>query len=93
MTLEGEQSIVAHHAAAIVDDLNEFLPASLNLDPDAGGTGVQGIFQEFLSYRSWALDHLASGNFVGDVFGEDVDSTHDRDLAFAGSISVSQMKG
>src|SRR6267143_1361905 len=85
VTLEREQSIVAHHAPAVVGDLNEFFPAGLYLNPNAGGTGVEGIFEEFLGYRSWAFHHLASGDFVGDMFGEDVDSAHDKSAALAGS--------
>ena len=39
VTLEGQQSIVAHHAAAVIGDLDELFSASLNLNANAGCTG------------------------------------------------------
>ena len=41
VTLEGEQGIVANHAAAIVGNLDEFFPARLYLDSYARRPGVQ----------------------------------------------------
>ena len=80
MTLEREQSIVAQHAAAVVGDLNEFFPAGFDLNPDAGGTCIQGIFEQFLGYRSWSLDHFTGGNFVGNIFGKDVNFAHAKEF-------------
>ncbi len=76
MALECEKSIVAHHAAAIVGNLNQFLPARLHLNPNAGRTGVQRIFQQFFGHGSRTLHYFAGGNLIGDIFREDVDSAH-----------------
>ena len=77
VALEGEQGIVAHHAAAVVGDLDQLLAASLNLNADAGGAGVERIFQQLLGHRSRTLHHFAGGDLVGNVFGKDVDSAHE----------------
>ncbi len=82
MALEGKQGVIAHHAAAVVGDLNELLAATFDLDADARGSGVKGIFQEFLDHGGGALHDFASGDLVGNVFGEDVDFTHS--TAFVG---------
>src|SRR4029077_20470261 len=61
---------------SVVCDLNEFLPACFDLNLDAGGTGVEGVFEELLDDRSRAFHDLAGGDFVGYGFGEDVDLGH-----------------
>ena len=76
MTLEGQQGVVAHHAAAVVGDLNQLFAAGFNLDSDAGGAGIERIFQQFLHYRRGTLHDFAGGDLVGNVFGKNVDSAH-----------------
>ena len=76
MALEGQQGVVAHHAAAVVGDLDELLAAGLDLDLDAGGAGIERIFEQFLDHRSRPLHHFAGGDLVGNVFRKNVDSAH-----------------
>ena len=42
MPLEGQQGIVAHHAAAIIGDLDEFLTAGFDLNFHSCGARVDG---------------------------------------------------
>ena len=76
MALEGQHGVVADHAASVVGDLDEFFAAGFDDDLDAGGAGVERVFQQFFYDRGGALDHLAGGDLVGDVFGKDVDAAH-----------------
>ena len=76
VALEGQHGVVAHHAAAVVGDLDQLLPARLDLDADARGTGVQRVLQQFLHHRRGTLHHFAGGDLVGDSFGENVDFAH-----------------
>ena len=76
VALEGQQGVVAHHAAAVVGDLDELLAAGFDLDPDAGGAGVERVLEQFLDHRSRALHHFAGGDLVGNGFGENVDAAH-----------------
>src|SRR5438270_2429386 len=95
MALESQQSVVPDHAATVVSDLNEFLSPGFDLNFDAGGTGVERIFQQFLDDRSRTLYHFAGGDFVGNVFGKDVDFAHGRAADSNGhwsARSVSQMR-
>jgi hypothetical protein len=64
------------HSTSVIDDLDELAASGFNVDANAMGTGVERILQQLLDHRSWALDYLAGGDFVGDIFGEDVDATH-----------------
>ena len=88
MPFKRQQSIVADHAATVVGDLNQLLAARLDLNSDAGGTGVQRVLQQFLDHRSRALHHFAGGDLVGNSFGKNVDSAH----VESDSCQVSQMK-
>ena len=78
VALEGQQGIVAHHAAAVVDDLDELLAAGLDVDPDARGAGIQRVLQQLLDHRGGTLDDLTGGDLVGNVLGEYVNSSHGR---------------
>src|SRR5438270_10178840 len=94
MALESQQSVVPDHAATVVSDLNEFFSTGFDLNFDAGGTGVERIFQQFLDDRSRTLHHFAGGDFVGNVFGKNVDFAHGEAAGSNGqwsARSVSQM--
>ena len=41
MTLEAEQRVVWDHAATVINDADEFFAAGLNIDPYAGGAGIE----------------------------------------------------
>ncbi len=76
MSLEGEQRVIAHHAAAVVHDADELAAAALDLDADAGGTGIKRIFEQLLDHRRRAVHHFAGGDLVSDLVGEYVDAAH-----------------
>jgi hypothetical protein len=76
MAFEGEQSVVADHAAAVVGDANEAAAASLDFDADACGAGIEGVLQELLDDGGGAVDDLAGGDLVGNLVGENADTAH-----------------
>ena len=41
MAFKGEQRVIAHHAAAVIDNADELAAAGFDLDPDARGAGVE----------------------------------------------------
>jgi hypothetical protein len=73
---EGQQGVVAHHAAAVISDLDKLFAAGFDLNLDSGRTGVERILQQLLHYRRRPLYHLAGGNLVGNLFGKDVNAAH-----------------
>ena len=76
MALEGEQGIIADHAAAVVGDANELAAAAFDLDTDAGGTSIKSVFEQFLDHGRGAIDDFAGGDLVGDLVGENADAAH-----------------
>jgi hypothetical protein len=76
VTLEGEEGVVAHHAAAVVGDTDEATAAGFDIDADAGGAGVEGVLQQLLDDGGGAVDDLAGGDLVGDLVGENADAAH-----------------
>ena len=77
VALEGEQGVVAQHAAAIVDDADEAAAAGFHFDAKVGGAGIEGVFEQFLDDGSGALDYFAGGDFVRDLVGKYADAAHD----------------
>ena len=78
MAFEGEERIVARHAVTVVLDPHERAPAVAELDLDPRGPSVEGVFQQLLHHCSRALNHLTSGDLVGDSVGENTDFGHAR---------------
>ena len=76
VALEGQQGVVAHHAAAVVGDPQQTPAAGLDLDADVGGAGVEGVFEKLLDYRGGALDDFAGGDLIGDLVGENSNAAH-----------------
>ena len=50
MSLEGQQGVVAIHAMPVISEPDELASASLNLDADARGSGVQSVLQQLLHH-------------------------------------------
>ena len=86
MPLEGQHGIVAHHAAAVVGDLDEFLSACFHADLDARGAGIERVLQHLLDHGSRPLHHLAGGDLVGNGFGENVDAAHEAGVSCRFSV-------
>ena len=76
MALKGEESIVAHHATAIVGDLDELAASAFDFEADVGSSGVERVLQHFLDHGRGAVDDLASGDLVGNLVGEYADAAH-----------------
>ena len=76
MPLECQHGIVAHHAAAIVDDLDQLLPARFDVDANAAGARIQRVLQQLLHHRCRTLHHLARGDLVGNAFRQYVNLPH-----------------
>jgi hypothetical protein len=76
VALEGQQGVVAVHSLAVIGDADELSPASFDLDANAHGSRVERILKELLDHRRGPIDHLAGGNLVGNLIGEDADLAH-----------------
>jgi hypothetical protein len=76
VAFEAEEGIIAAHAGAIVGDADEAAAGGEDFDGDAGGLGVEGVFDQFLDDGSGAFDDFAGGDLVGDLFGEESDAVH-----------------
>ena len=76
MTLESQHGIVAHHAASVIGDLDDLLAARFDVNTNARGSGVQGVFEQLFHHRSRTLHHFARSNLIGNAFGEDVNLAH-----------------
>ncbi len=76
MSLKGEEGVIANHADAIIGDADKLAAASLNVDTDSGGLGVEGVLKELLDDGGWTFDDLASGDLVGYLIGEDMNAAH-----------------
>lgn len=74
---EAQGRVLAAHARAIVLDLDQPLPAFDEFDPDVGGSGVEGILDEFLDHGYGPLDDLPGGDLLGDLGRQNVDLIHD----------------
>jgi hypothetical protein len=76
VALEAKQGVVAAHADPVVGDADETAPAGLDLDGDAGGVGVESVFDELFDNAGRALDDFAGGDLVGDLLGQQADAVH-----------------
>ena len=84
VALEGEEGVVLDHAVAVVGDADEFAAAGFDLDADAGGAGVERVFEEFFDDGGGAFDDFAGGDLVRHEVREDADAAHSVDC-MAGS--------
>ena len=73
---EAEQGVVAAHAQAVVDHAHEAAPAGLDFHRDARGLRIERVLDEFLHDAGRPLNHLAGGDLIGDLFGQQADAVH-----------------
>ena len=66
MALEGQQRVVAQHAAAVVHHADQPPAARFHFHPQVRRAGVQGVFEQFLDDAGGTFDNLARGDLVGD---------------------------
>jgi hypothetical protein len=76
VALESEQSIVLDHAVAVVGNADELAAPGLDLDADAGGSGVDRVFEQLLDNRCGTLDDFSGGYLVGYQVREDANAAH-----------------
>ena len=76
MTLKGQQRIIAHHAAAIIGDANQFAAARFHVNANPLGACIERIFQQLLHHRRRPLHHLAGSNLVRHLIGKNADVAH-----------------
>ena len=76
VAFEGEEGVVLDHAVAIVGDADELAAAGFDFDADAGGAGVERVFQELFDDGCGAFDDLAGGDLVRHEVREDADAAH-----------------
>ena len=69
MTEVAQIQIGGSHALTVVCDLDFFLSTLFNLDLNSGCSGVDCVLYKFLDSRCWALNDLASSNFIDDFIG------------------------
>ena len=77
VALEGEEGVVVDHAVAVVGDADELAAAGFDLDADAGGAGVERVFEELFDDGGGAFDDFAGGDLVRHEVGEDADAAHE----------------
>jgi hypothetical protein len=58
--LQRQSGILGMHATAVIRDLDETSPAIDQFNVNTRAPSIEGIVQEFLQYRSGALDDLPS---------------------------------
>ncbi len=76
VALEGQQGVVAQHAAAIVGNADQAAAAGFDFHAHIGRARVERIFEQFLDHRSGPLDNFAGGDLIGDLVGKDADAAH-----------------
>jgi hypothetical protein len=76
VALEGKKSVVFDHAVSVVDDANELATASFDLDADAGGVGIEGVFEELFDDGCRTLDDFTSSDLVRHYVREDANAAH-----------------
>jgi hypothetical protein len=58
MAGDGQFHFFWDDAYPIIADLNEVLTSAFYANRNASGTGINGVFQQFLHNRSWPFHHF-----------------------------------
>ena len=67
MAAQCQRQVVLANATAIVTHAQQLYTALLGINVNAVGTGIQGVFDQFLDDVGRTLDHLASSNLVSEA--------------------------
>ena len=67
---KAERGVGRRHAGAIVGDADARLAATVALDGDRRGAGVDGVVGQLLDHRGRPLHHLAGGDLVDHLVGQ-----------------------
>ncbi|EEG24102.1 hypothetical protein EIKCOROL_01183 [Eikenella corrodens ATCC 23834] len=80
---EGEREVVGVDAAAVIGHADEADAAAGQLNLDAGGAGINTVFDDFFERGSGAFHHFAGGDLVHEVVGQGMDTGHDGSRGWA----------
>ena len=75
MPLQCQRELILRNAAAVVGDKYALEPPALNAHFNAVGSGIDGIFNEFLNDGSRTLNHLACGDLTDELRGKFLNGT------------------
>ena len=73
MPRERERQLLRLDAAAVIAHPDQARATALDVDLDAAGTGIEAVLDELLDDRRRTLDHLARGDLIDELTGEDAD--------------------
>ena len=76
MAFKGQQRIIAHHAAAVVDNADQLASAAFHLDANSRRACIQRVLQQLLYHRRRPFHHLARGDLVRDLIGKNMYPPH-----------------
>jgi hypothetical protein len=76
VTLKGEKGVVAIHSVAVIADADKLAASRFDLDADAIGACVEGVFKEFLDDRGGAVYDFTGGNLVGHLVRKNMNAPH-----------------
>jgi hypothetical protein len=71
---ERQGQVLHRDAGAVVTHPQELDPSLPDLDLDAVGAGVEGIFDQLLGHGGGALHHLPGGDLIDQLNGEQLDT-------------------
>ena len=74
VTGQRQRQFRGRDAAAVIAHAHQADAATLDVDFDAPGAGVQAVFDDFLDDRRRPLDHFAGSDLVNEFAGEYADS-------------------
>ncbi len=77
VAVEGEESVVAVHAGAVVGDADALPPTPLEVDLEPRRPGVEGVLDQLLDHRRRPLHHLPGGDLRHQPVGQDLDARHE----------------
>ena len=101
---ERQRELISRDAGAVVADADRRLARATDVDADPACPGVERVLDQLLDHRGRALDHLASGDRVGDLRRQHLDHevsfarswysfcSASRGLRDPGSISSSSLR-
>ena len=76
VAFEGEQRVVAEHAAAVVGDADKLPAARFDVDAHLCCAGVQRVLEQFLDHRSRPLYYFARRDLVCHRVRKDANPAH-----------------
>jgi hypothetical protein len=76
MTFESEDRVVAHHAFAIVRNLEQTTATGFDLDRDSFRARIDRVLDQLFGDRRRTLNNFTGSDLIGDVICEDADFGH-----------------